>query len=471
MYSRTAYLALKQETTEGVAVSPDTFIPLMSEDIVTEWGVTPAMPVSGKRTMNLRGIQTAIPAPSGTINLLAEPKTLGNFLKGVYGAATSGRYMPISTVAGTFQVGETITGGNSATTATIVAISSETDYLLISVHAGAGFQDGEEITGGTSGATADVTSWDTAVYGHEFTAPQSSLPTFTVELGFDDVAYRYTGVRFNALNSIAQSDNIITAAIGFFARYEFKHARVTAVTTAGAGAKSITVDQTTGLASGDSIKLYRPSTGEFIDFEAAADKVHTIDSVTNETTIAITDLETDTLVGDLIVLAPQTPSYTIDSEFSWIGGSLVTVADTITAALSASADCIEDFELTLTNDLEARHCADGTNVKDRFPGKVFVKGLTGSGKIVKTFENMNYLDRLRDNRDTAILVRHTGGLIGSTELSYQLDWRTPSVNFQAFNPSISEDDLLNQDMPFDMYDSSDDGFFHKALLVNDVTSY
>ena len=82
-YSREGYLALVAEATdaENVAVKPTVFVPLMSEDIVTEWGAVPATPVSGERTMNLRGVSKIIAGPNGTLNVLAEPKTVGYFLK------------------------------------------------------------------------------------------------------------------------------------------------------------------------------------------------------------------------------------------------------------------------------------------------------------------------------------------------------------------------------------------------------
>jgi len=170
-------------------------------------------------------------------------------------------------------------------------------------------------------------------------------------------------------------------------------------------------------------------------------------------------------------LQPQTPSYTVQDEFAWIGCSEVRVADNITAALTASTDSIEDFEIVLTNEIEGRHGADGTDVVDRFPATNFLKGLTGSGSLTRTYTDMAFLDRLRNNTDTAMLVKHTGGQIGSTGQNFALDWRTPNAQFQPFNPSITEDDLLNQEMPFEMYDSSGDGYLHKALLVNDTASY
>lgn len=469
MYSRTAYMALKAETTEGTAVTPDVFIPLMSEDIVTEYGVTPAMPISGNRAMNLRGIETAIPAPSGTINLLAEPKTLGYFLKGVYGAVSTGEVVKINTLSADFTVGETVTGGTSAATATVVKTSTEGDYVLVSTSSGA-FTVGETITGGTSGSTATVVSHSQSVYGHEFSAPQSSLPTYTVEFGLDNEAYRYTGVRFTGVDSITPSDNIMSLAVQFSARYEYKHARVTDTVSTGAGSTTITVDQTTGLVAGDTIKVYRAGTG-FLDFSAASTLTHTIDSVDSETAFKVTDIETALAVGDLIVLAPQTPSYSIDKEFSFIGGTTMVVDSDITTAVSGTADCLENFELSLVNDGEYRHCANGANLKDRFPGKYILRGLTGSGSLTRVYTDMKYLDRLRNSTELALFVKHEGDTIGTTGLNYELHWRVPKFILGAFNANISEDEVVNQEMPFDVYDSSDDGYFQKALLINNVSGY
>lgn len=468
-YSRLGYFALKVETSENVAVKPDVFVPLMSEDIVTEWGQIPAQPIAGNRSLNLRPLDTAIAAPSGSVNVLIEPKTIGYFLKAVFGAVSTGRIMTLTGSNGAFTVGETITGGTSSKTAIVVAMSSELDYVLISTPSGA-FTLGETLTGASSGKTAVLANYDSSVYGHQFTAPQSSLPTYTIEIGYQNECIRLTGVRFNAFNSVAQSDNVITAEIGLLARSEFKHARITAITTSGAGAKTLTLDQSTGLAAGDTIKLYRPGTG-YLDFSAASVKTHTIGTVATELTITITNLETSTAVGDLIVLAPQTPSYTIDSEFTWIGGSTVKIANTLTLALAATADSIEDFELTLTNEIEAMHGANGTNVVNRFPAKHFLKGLTGEGKMNRTYTDPTYLDRLRNGTSTAIQVKHTGNLIGSTTFNYALDWRTPKAIFKPFNPSLSEDDLMAQEMTFDMYYDTTSGFFQKALLITDVTVY
>lgn len=469
-YSRLGYLALKVEVTENTAIKPDVFVPFMSEDIVTQWGNTPAMPVSANRALNLRPVQKAVEAPSGTVNVLLEPKTLGYFLRGIFGAVTSGRYFPISSLVGTFTVGETVTGGTSSATATVLAVSAEGDYLIMGAPTGTFTAAGEALTGGSSGATANLGVNAGTVYGHQFTGPQNSLPTFTVEIGFQNEAYRYTGVRFNALSSLAQSDNIITAAIGLTARAAFTQARVTAVLTTGSGSKTITLDQTTGLAASDTIKVYRPGTG-FLDFSASSVKTHTINSVASETSITVTDLQTALAVGDLIVIAPQTPSYSIDSEFSWIGGSTVKTSTTPTLALAATADSIEDFELVLTNEIEGRHGANGTNKINLFPATNFLKGLTGSGKLTRTYTDPTYLDQLRNQTLRSLEVKHTGSQIASTGVYHSVSWRVPDIRLEPFNANVTEDDLLGQEMEFNMFYSTSSAYLMKAILVNANTAY
>lgn len=467
-YSRLGYMAIKAETTENTAVLPNVFVPIMSEDIVTEWGETPAMPVSANRSINLRALDTAIPAPTGKISLLVEPKTIGHFLKGVFGAVSTGQLMRMSGSTGTWAIGDTVTGGTSAKTATVAYVSAEADYLLVTSPSGT-FTVGETISNG-SGASATLVSHDATVYGHQFTAPQSSLPTYTVEIGLQNEAYRYAGVRFPSI-SLSQKDNIIVAELGVSARSEFKHARVTASLSSGAGAKTILLDQTTGLVASDTIKVFRPSTGLFLDFSATSVKTHTIGTVASETSITITNLETSLAVGDLIVLAPQTPTYTIVDEFTWIGGSTVKSSTTVTLALAATADSVEDFSLELMNEVEPRHSANGTNVVNRFPAKTFLKGLTGTGKINRTYTDPTYLDKLRNGTSIAFQIKNQAGQIGSTIQYYTLDMRVPKALFTPFNPSISEDDLLNQEMVYDMYYDSTSGYFGKCLLVNDITSY
>lgn len=469
-YARLGYMALKVEATENTAVIPNVFIPILKEDVVAKYDVSVSMPVSAKRTINLRGLPSAIPAPSGKITINVEPKTIGHFLRGVYGTSSDGRYLPFSASTSSFVAGEIVTTGSGATSQVVVA-SAENDYVLTTGGWQTPFATGNSVYGVTSSATAVLGTVSNSVYGHQFVAPQTSLPTYTVEFGYLNEAVRFTGVRFHEL-MLNQKNNIITGEIMMTARAEFKHGRVTATTTTGGGSKTITLDQTTGLVVGDSIKVFRPSTGAFLDFASAGVATNTITGITSETALTVTSVTTQILTGDLIILAPQTTSYSVVNEFTWVGKSTLRDSETsITAALTATPESIEDFEINVINDLESRHAANGANIINRFPANNYLKGLKGNGKLKKVYVDMIWLDRVRVNRPFALQVVHNADQISSTGIYYTLDLRAPTIILNAFNPKIEEDALLDQEMPFTMFDNTTSNYFHKALLVNDITSY
>jgi len=463
-YSRVASASLKKETTAEVAITPDVFFDFLAESISTEYGYTPSMPIEANRAKNIRPVDNKISAPNGSITLNVEPKKFGHFLNGVFGGVLSGKYMPIGTIVGTFTVGETITGGTSAATAVVVAVGN--DYLTLSGGSGT-FTAAETITGGSSGATAVVTAYSATVYGHVGVLPDNSIPTYTVQFNYGEVAIRYFGLRFVGFDSLAQQDNVITAECQVMAKGQFRHAYVTAITASGSGSKTLTMDQTLGLVAGDTIKVFRPSTGLFLDFLSAGVKTHTIGTVASATTITVTDLQTALAVGDLIVLAPQTASYSLGNEFTWIGGSEWKVGDAVS---SLAVDCAEDFQITIMNEFEEKHGACGTDFEDRFPTTLLQKGMEASGQFTKYYETEVKYSKLRRNVQQAMQFKTQGAVITGT---FRNEFRIlfPAVNFDPYQTNISEDDLVSEEVPFTAFYNTTAAYSVRALLVNDVASY
>lgn len=467
MYSRLAYCAIRAETTENTPLTPNVFIGIKGFDVNTDYAVVPSSPILADRNTRINALKGPVAAPTGTISLQLEPKTAGYFLKSIFGAVNTGRYFPISAVTGTFTVGETVTGGTSAATATVVAVSAEGDYLLMSAPTGTFTAAGEAITGGTSSATATLGVNAATVYAHEFKAPQNSLPTFTMEIGYSNEAIRFTGVRFHGLNSVKHEDNVITMELTVTARAEFKFGRVTAAVTAGSN-KAIPVDQTLGLTTADTIKVWRPSTGVFKDLSGSGVKTSTISSISAGVSVTIGTLTDALAEGDLLMLAPQTPSYSLGKEFTWIGGSVAKLASTSTLAISASAASIEEFELSIMNELEPRHAANATGMAGRFPTANHLKGFNGNGMIKLAYTDMTLADRMRNVTQTAFQIVHTGEQIGSTGVYYTLDWRISNARFNPFHPALGEDALLDVEANFDFFRDATTGYTAKALLVTDA---
>lgn len=469
-YSRRGYAALIKETTENVPIKPTFFFGFTKFDVVTKWGVKSSNNIFTDRSLFVNPVKMAVEAPTGKLTFQLEPKFMGYPLRAAMGAGASGNYFPVSAVAGTFQVGETITGGSSAKTATVVAISNEKDYLLVSSPSGA-FTAGETITGGSSAATATLGVTDNTVYGQEMKAPANDQTTYTLEIGYENEAVRFTGVRFPSIESITDKDNIIGATLGVFARSAFISSRVQAVVASGS-TKVILLDQTLGLTTADTVKVFRPGTG-YLDFSGSGVKTSAISTIVSETSITVPTLQTALQAGDLIVLAPQTPSFNTQTEFAWIGAALVSTGDSITAALSNAplASSIESADLTITNETDSRHAANAVSVAGRFPSFNAFKGFKASGKFKRAYQDMTFLDRLRNSTQTGIRVVYNGGIIGATKLNYVFDLRFANGRLGAYHPSVETDALLDEAMTVDFYRSVADGYTVKALLITDTVSY
>jgi hypothetical protein len=464
-YSRVGSMSLIKEATANTALTPTTFIPINDESISEDYSPTPSKPISGNRAENQRAIKKAIAAPNGTINVNVEPNTIGHLLNGIYGGLTSGNYVTVSAVTGTFDLVNTVTFVGSSATATPLFIGD--GYIIFGTITGSPLAS-DTLSQAVSGATANVDVVDTAVYGHVAQLPGNNSATYSLQKNFSDRAFRYMGVRFTGLDALAQSDNIITAGIGMIAQSAFRSARVNAVTAAAGGSQVITIDQTQGLVAADSIKLYRPSTGAFIDFSAASVSTHTIDSIVADTSITVTNLETSTAVGDLIVLAPQTASYTIDTEFAWIGCSQVQLGDDEDNLVDVD---VQDYSMVISNAYEEKHSASGTNIADRFPSDILQMGFTATGSITTFSENENYYRLLVQNANQAIQMETTGGTIGTFSFTNLLQSRFSKVQFDAYDTNLSADDLVGEEVPFTSYYDDSTAYSAQILLVNVISSY
>lgn len=469
-YSRVGYFGLIKEVAVNTPLTPTTYVGINSEDMATEYAYTPTMEIAGNRTLNMGSVKNAIPAPIGSVNINVEPKNFGHFLNGVFGLTSSPRLKVANTT--NLSVGATI--DNSSTFTAVVSHIDRVNNIIVcsSFTAGDVAVDDtidDAATGGTFSANLD--EYSASVYAHGGNLPSeiSTGETYTCDIGYDDRAIRYMGCRFTALDALQHSDNVITANVKIMAQGQFRQARVTAITLAGEGAQTITVDQTYGLVAGDTFKIYRPSTGAFIALPSAGVYEHTIATVATSTTITATVLAADTAVGDLLVLAPATPSYTEGSEFCWIGGSTVATGGTI--ATAAAQTDINDFNLVIANNFEARHAATGYLMKDRFPATIIQTGLTGSGTLTTHHHDESWYTYLRQTAQHALSITHQGSLIGVTTYENEIHWSIPNVRLDPYQTNIGQDDVVVEEIPFTIFADSTEGYTAQVILVNDVASY
>lgn len=86
-YSKLAYLAYKKEATPGVALYPDTLVEIIEESIKFPWETSPVSTIAGRRSKNIRNVLMPVAAPNGDITLYAEPKRIGDWLTSQLGEA------------------------------------------------------------------------------------------------------------------------------------------------------------------------------------------------------------------------------------------------------------------------------------------------------------------------------------------------------------------------------------------------
>lgn len=151
---------------------------------------------------------------------------MGRFLEGALGSVDSAdEELTYSSSSAAFVPGETITGGTSGSTATVV-YDNETDTLFI-VSKSAPFVS-ETITGGTSGSTALIggdASAASSPYVHRFyinTVTGSTLPSYTIERGYSDISqyFLYNGCKVNSLSFSVLPEGFQEVTVNFMGAKE-----------------------------------------------------------------------------------------------------------------------------------------------------------------------------------------------------------------------------------------------------------
>lgn len=176
-------IGIGKETTAGTAVAATDWMPLtkpgfkpVSEKAVDSSAYGNIDEIYSKETTkNMTEVSVEGIVRDGWSGLLLLA-SLGSESLCVYGI--------LSTVTGTFVVGETVTGGTSGATGTVKRLEGTT-IMYITVLTST-FTSGETITGGTSSATATLT-YDTTARAHIFERLNTNAhPTFTL-VKSDDV--------------------------------------------------------------------------------------------------------------------------------------------------------------------------------------------------------------------------------------------------------------------------------------------
>lgn len=139
---------------------------------------------------------------------IARDTTFGLLLKLAMGGETLCRKIGISSITGTFQVWEVLTGWTSSATGTIKKVRD--DHLVVEVTSGT-FNASESVSGWTSSASA-TGAYDSAIAIHLFERPNTNQHNSATMYGNNPVQDTYT--TFNMMDSFD-----INMAIGEYVRF------------------------------------------------------------------------------------------------------------------------------------------------------------------------------------------------------------------------------------------------------------
>jgi len=246
------------------------------------------------------------------------------------------------------------------------------------------------------GAPTTQTVVASTSYRHVFEI-SDQLKTYTIDMKRADApwVHRFFGVYFTAIEFV-RSDNGIQATISCMPRKVFQEALVT--TSANSGT-TLLVDQTSGIHADDTILVLQKENGYTTVKELA---VTTVDSET-QLTVATIDVQIDE--GDMVVIkASATANYVQCDPFQFMNG---TVFSTGTDIDNTTEFTVEDFTITLANEVEARY-GSGANEVNRYPYDMLTKGYTGEGSFTKYWDSEFFMSKARSNEKFPLRARFIG---------------------------------------------------------------
>ena len=240
------------------------------------------------------------------------------------------------------------------------------------------------------GAPTTQTLTAAVAFRHVFEVSDSPL-TYTIDIqpGNSPWVHRFFGCYVTKL-AFSQADSLIKVVASVMPRKAFINAEVTVEVS---GGTTLTVTQTSGLTTSDTILVLDKSDGY------TTLGTYTISSIDSETQLTLNETIAVTLeVTDIMVIQKQSLTYDQDLEFTFLGGTAVTSGADID---NTSAENTEDFTIELVNDTEARHFA-GTTQSARYPGDVLIKGFTAAGSIMKFYDSESKLAKAVQNTQLGV---------------------------------------------------------------------
>jgi hypothetical protein len=183
------------------------------------------------------------------------------------------------------------------------------------------------------GLMAKGTTTGSAPYTHPFTFSSSTDPnSYTIDISTGNHVFRLIGAQISKLG-LDKQDNELQWKGSLSALKSFYGREVASISTTSVTFKTdYDPSPTTGLVTGDLVRLVNATSGATADF--------TIASITNGVTVVLNATAAAFAAGDFFHLRPATPTYTLKTPFLFALTEF-RLATTASAALSATHTAME----------------------------------------------------------------------------------------------------------------------------------
>lgn len=250
-------------------------------------------------------------------------------------------------------------------------------------------------------------------FRHTFSVDDPESLTIDVQPADAPHVHRFVGCYITGL-TLTQEENAVKATASVTAHKAFINARVLADVSSGT---TLTMDQTAGLTTSDTIIVAQKENGFTSIAEFTIASIDSETQITTGSTIAVTIDQ-----NDLVMIKRSTPSYDMRDPFNFNGGTQIYAGDDVD---NTSQECKEDLEIEVMNEVEARYCS-GLEKEDRFPSDILVKGFMANATLTKYYDNQSYIDKARANAEFGlrVLMQHDTVLEANSATQARTYWGT-----------------------------------------------
>lgn len=437
------YIGLKVEATPGVAVVPTDFIPLYSEDMSTMLNLVEDVPIAGMawgRYQNLQGQR----GHKGKFTCMAEPNTAAKLFNMLMTAGTILTGYTITCTSANATIGATYT--NNGQTFTVVGtIAASTTLLVVGTGAPAASGTLTKATG-TGDATITFSAFSANnINMWPFTTGVGAA-SYTVDISTGNQVFRFFGSGLSQISPKFQGNEMqFECNMSSLGAWD---TRQLASTPTGTNPWTIVFDTTydpaptDGLVVGDTLQIQKAAGGT-INIVVASINV-------NGTTITTTTADpTSAVLGDAVIIRPQTPSFTSRTPFLW-SRSQFCFSTTALLALSATHTPLEQgVDWAVMHKFEND---EGSKRSGNFdPASLPRLTYDASFKIKKFFDDPLDMAKFNSLVKQAVVIRHF------SETNFELRITMNNIKPRTTpKPKLSSDALAYAEFEFaPQYDPTD----------------